>query len=276
MTLLYFLLGVAVVACGVWLWLIYPGPRRNIAPLDGFKYAHRGLHSGDSRVPENSLAAFRRAAEVGVAVELDVQFSADRQVVVFHDNTLTRMCGVVKRVDALPYAQLKELPLLSSDQHIPLLSEVLEVLDGTPILCEFKSRPSFTDTTLCEAAWEFLKDYKGPVCIESFNPMMVRWFKKNQPQVIRGILSMMFQPEDKEVSPLLGKLLTALLTNFLTRPDFIAFKHTDHKAKTFRVCRDLFRTSTMSWTIRTHDEEKDALANGFDTVIFEGYLPDKS
>ena len=45
-------------------------------------YAHRGLHTKDRLVPENSLAAFRRAAQRGYGIELDVQLSRDGQVVV--------------------------------------------------------------------------------------------------------------------------------------------------------------------------------------------------
>lgn len=276
--MLYIAIAVAAVLLlggALWLWLIGPSPRRDIAPFNSFLYAHRGLHTDDSRIPENSLAAFRRAAELGVAVELDVQFSADRQVVVFHDNTLTRMCGVNQRVDSLTYEELKALPLLGSDEGIPLLKEVLEVLDGAPVLCEFKSRPSFTDTSLCEAAWDILKDYKGPVCIESFNPMMVGWFKKHQPTVVRGVLSCVFEPDNKEVSPFVGKLLTNLLTNFLARPDFIAYRHTDTKATALRLCKRLFRAPTIAWTIRSQKEQNAALDNGFATVIFEGYLPPK-
>ncbi|MBQ9860125.1 MAG: glycerophosphodiester phosphodiesterase [Clostridia bacterium] len=267
------LIAVAVVVAGLYLFLVSPAKRRSIAPFDTYRYAHRGLHSGDSRVPENSLAAFRRAAEAGLAVELDVRLSADGQVVVFHDNTLLRMCGIDKRVDALTYAELKDLTLLDSGESIPLLSEVLAVLDGAPLLCEFKNAASFTDTTLCEAAWEILKDYKGPVCVESFNPMMVRWFKKNQPQVVRGILSCIFEPDNKEVSPFVGKLLTYLLTNFLARPHFIAYQHTDTQVFSFRVCRGLFRAPTFAWTIRTPEQETAAAANRFDAVIFEGYEP---
>ena len=54
-------------------------------------FAHRGLH-GDG-IPENSLAAFRRACEAGYGIELDVHLTADEKLVVFHDDTLSRMCG---------------------------------------------------------------------------------------------------------------------------------------------------------------------------------------
>ncbi|MBQ8684383.1 MAG: glycerophosphodiester phosphodiesterase [Clostridia bacterium] len=275
MWIVYVLPGIAVLAVLMTLLLLKPGKRRPTTPASPVPFAHRGLHSGDSRIPENSLAAFRQAAQKGFAVELDIQLTADGQVVVFHDATLMRLCQIDSRVDALTYEELKQYPLLGSDQHIPLLSQVLEVLDGVPLLCEFKSMRSFTDTRICSAAWPLLASYKGPVWIESFNPLLVRWFKRNHPQVMRGILSMRFKKDNKEVTPLQGKLLTALLTNALTKPDFIAYQLSDHREHAFRLCRWLYRPLTLAWTVRSPEEEQEAKNAGFDGVIFEGFLPEE-
>lgn len=248
---------------------ILPRRRRNTSPFDRTLYAHRGLHSNEGGVPENSLAAFAAATKAGYGVELDVQFTADRKIVVFHDNDLKRMCGVDRRVDELTYDELKTLRLLDSDQHIPLLSEVLEVLDGATLLCEFKAMRSYTDTSLCEAALPLLNSYKGAVCIESFNPFMVRWFRKHAPHYIRGILSKKF--EKGEVAQVLCFPLSSLFANCLCRPDFIAYQHTDHTQPFFRLCR-LFHPMTVAWTVHSPAEAEEAKKR-FDTVIFEGYLP---
>ena len=61
--------------------------------LNAFTYAHRGLWSADGH-PENSLAAFKAAAEAGLGIEYDVRPSKSGEVMVFHDRTLTRMTGV--------------------------------------------------------------------------------------------------------------------------------------------------------------------------------------
>lgn len=249
---------------------IMPGKRRDTAPFDRTIYAHRGLHSNDGQIPENSLAAFVAAAKAGYGVELDVQFTADKKIVVFHDANLKRMCGVDKRVDELTYVELSDLRLLGSDQSIPLLSDVLEVLDGVTLLCEFKPMRSYFDTSLCEAALPLLNAYKGKVCIESFNPMMVRWFRKNAPEYIRGILSKKF--EKGEVAQVLRFPLASLFANCLCRPDFVAYQHTDHKQCFFHLCR-FFRPMTVAWTVHTPAEEV-AARRRFDTVIFEGYFPD--
>lgn len=251
------------------LWLILPGKRRMTSPFDHTLYAHRGLHTNEGGVPENSPAAFTAAVKAGYGVELDIQFTADRQIVVFHDNDLKRMCGIDRRVDELTYAELSKLRLLDSNQHIPLLSEVLEILDGATLLCEIKAMHSYTDTSLCAAALPLLNGYKGAVCIESFNPFMVRWFRKHAPHYIRGILSKKF--DKGEVAAALRLPLSSLFTNWLCRPDFIAYQHTDHRQPLFRLCR-LFRPMTVAWTVRSPAEAKEAKKR-FDTVIFEEYLP---
>lgn len=270
MWILYILLSVLLATALLLLFSVLPGAKRDRAPFDKTLYAHRGLHSGDNRYPENSLIAFRLAREAGYGVELDVQLTADHQVVVFHDDTLLRMCGVDRRVDELTYEELSQLTLLDSPHRIPLLSEVLGVLDGAPLLCELKPMRSYTDTTLCKVALPILRNYKGKFCVESFNPILIRWFRKNAPDVIRGFLSKRFTEED-HVSPALGVILSALLTNCLCRPDFIAYQQTDRRHPMFKLCRKL-GAMAIAWTVH-NQEETDSCTDDFDTVIFEGFLP---
>ncbi len=255
----------------LYLIALYPGKRRNTAPFDRIPFAHRGLYDNTPEIPENSLPAFRRAREEGYGVELDIQFTADRQIVVFHDKDLRRMCGVDKRVNTLTYEELRQYRLLGGEERIPLLKDVLTLLAGTPIVCEIKSYGSIGDTALCDAAWPLLAAYPGALCVESFNPLMIRRFRQKHPEIIRGILSMRFR-EESDVTPAQGFLLTALLTNFLTRPDFIAYQLEDRYVLSFRLCRRLFRMTTLAWTVRSKQEEI-ASKGHFDSVIFENYQP---
>ena len=253
------------------LFLIAPRRQRDTSPFKQTLYAHRGLHDNNGPSPENSLAAFQGAKDAGFGVELDVRFTADQQIVVFHDDTLTRMCGDDRRVDECTYEELQQLRLLNTDEHIPLLSDVLSVLGDTIILCEIKPARSYVDTTLCEQAYAILEEHKANYCIESFNPFAVRWFRKNAPHVIRGILSKKYVKG--EVKPdILRPFLTALMANVLCRPDFIAYQHTDYAQPFFKLCR-WFHPTTFAWTIRNMDEYN-AATQRFDSVIFEGITPE--
>src|SRR3954462_12971335 len=86
-----------------------PGPR-------GF--AHRGLHYG-SGFPENSLAAFAGALELGCGIECDVRLSADNQVLVFPDADPLRMCGSPPRIGRTGWRNLSRLRV--GEHPIPTL-----------------------------------------------------------------------------------------------------------------------------------------------------------
>jgi len=216
----------------------------------GSRFAHRGLHSKDKTVPENSLAAFRLAVENGYGIELDIRFTKDKQLVVFHDDTLLRMCGTDRRVDEFTYEELLAFRLLDSTEQIPLFSEVLSLVDGqVPLLVEIKTSPE--NALLCSHAYTILRQYHGPYCIESFHPMIVRWFKKNAPQILRGQLSAPPQAFEGTLSRVSAFLLSRLLTNFLARPHFIAY----HKGKApfpVRLCQKLGAMRAV-WTLRDTD-----------------------
>lgn len=262
-------LGLLLFTAGGYLICLYPGKRQDMSPFTTVPIAHRGLHTEDAEAPENTLKAFQRAKEFGYAVELDIQFTADKKIVVFHDADLHRMCGADIRVDSLSYEELCAYTVQGSDQRIPLFTDVLALLQDTPLVCELKSYGRHGDTRLCEAVYPLLSNYSGAVCVESFNPMMIRWFYKNAPYIRRGILSMR---HEKNLSLPVRTLLTALLCNGMARPHFIALRHTDYALPSFRLCRKLFHTPAIAWTVNTQREQEAALAH-FDNVIFEQYTP---
>ena len=71
----------------------------------GTPFAHRGLHDVDAGIVENTLPAFEAARDAGFGMELDIQFSRDMQVVVFHDDDLLRMAGDARKVRDVPLAE---------------------------------------------------------------------------------------------------------------------------------------------------------------------------
>ena len=101
-------------------------------------YAHRGLHNEE--LPENSIGAFKNAVEHRYGIELDIQLSKDKVPMVFHDATLTRVCGIDAKLADYTCEELCRMKLLGSEYTIPTLKEVLETVDGkVPLLVEFKT-----------------------------------------------------------------------------------------------------------------------------------------
>ena len=256
----------------LWLFVIWPG-RAGKAQLEPFlkrTFAHRGLYRKDQSIPENSLPAFQRAVEAGYGIELDVQLSRDGQVVVYHDDTLNRVSGVDARVDAYSYAELREMPLFASKERMPLFTEVLDTVDGkAPLIVELKYGPDWE--ALCARTLKLLRAYRGAYCVESFHPRIVRWFWKNAPDVLRGQLAeaykyaRVFQPWYNAL------MMSRLLTNFLTRPQFIAYR-IGPRCVSERLCERL-GAMRVRWTARPEDDWK-ALAETSDSIIFEHMEPE--
>lgn len=250
----------------LYLFCIHPGSRPIPAEMQK-NYAHRGLYGGE--IPENSLAAFTAAVETGYGIELDVQLSADGEVMVFHDASLERMTGEKGKLCEKTLAELRTMRLDDTEHGIPTFREVLAAVDGkVPLLVELKGEN--TDTSVCEAVDRILREYHGAYLIESFNPLLLRWYKKNHPEVLRGQLT-------TNLSKGLGKnmrnrLLDSLLLNMVTRPDFLAYDIRCPKRIPVRLCTGLFHANKFVWTVRDKDEycRSEAL-DAF--AIFENFCP---
>lgn len=264
---------VAIILFALFIFAIAPG--RGAKAMRKLFYhrnlAHRGLHTKDKTIPENSLAAFKAAVDAGYGIELDLQFSKDEQIVVFHDDVIGRVCNGEGRVDSYTYEELQQFSLCGTEERIPLFSEVLKLVDGrVPLLVEFKNGPK--NDLLCEKTLPMLRAYKGDFCIESFSPFIVAWFKKNAPDIMRGQLS---APKEELESANLPKsqafVLSHLLTNFLARPHFIAY-HKDKKYFAVKLA-DRLGAFRAVWTVRPDDDIK-KLESINDVMIFELYKPD--
>lgn len=230
--------------------------------------AHRGYHSNDSVIPENSLAAFQNALDNGFPIEVDIKVLADGKAVAFHDSSLKRMCGVERPVSEVSSLELKNFKLLQSQEKIPLLSEVLRLVDGkVPLLIETKNfgrAGRFEKIVIGE-----LSHYRGPFVIHSFNPLTLNWLANNHPSIIRGQILSKFR--EKEMSPFTKNFFTHLYVNVFSKPDFIAYDFrnlTSPSAKKFRGKH----VPILAWTLRNPDDMK-SISGLADNIIFENFNP---
>ena len=266
---------VAVIFLSAYVFAVLPNLSRKKETMEftHWNYAHRGLWDEEKGIPENSIPAFRRAADAGFGIELDVHLTRDRQLVVFHDNSLERMCGVDQKIEECTLEELRRQKLGSSKYGIPLLSEVLETVNGrVPLLIEIKMPGK--DPYVCAELERQMEQYSGTYCMESFNSLALRWFRENRPDVIRGQLSTKFRARDGQ-SFFLRFLARGLMLNFVGRPDFIAYDHRYADCMGFLINRVLCRIPAFAWTIRSQAAYDRCRKNHFDTVIFEQFLPKK-
>ena len=250
------------------LFLTAPGlhRRRRMARWQGMRFAHRGLHGGD-RV-ENTLPAFHAACENGYGMELDIQFSRDGRVVVFHDDTLLRLTGDRRRVSACTLEELKAFRLKGvEDARVPTLREVLDLVDGrTPLLIELKSGKN--NALLCQRLMEHLKDYRGEYLVESFNPMIVWWFRRHAPQIVRGQLVCPMRGYRHSAGKISAFFMAGLLLNVFSRPDFVAYDVNAQRFFSPHFQRFCFKTPMAAWTVRRQEIE-DLVQRRGEISIFE-------
>lgn len=254
-----------------YLFLICPSLRRHPDReiMRGLKIAHRGLHSIFEDTPENSLPAFKEAINLGFAIETDIHITRDGEVVIFHDDSLLRMCGVEGRPEDMTLSELKELQLGGTEHKIPTLREVLELVDGSvPLLIEFKTKSPKTCAPLCRAANEILKDYKGKYFMQSFYPPAVMWYRRHRKDILRGQLSS-GHFEEKGIHM---KALSCLLLNFISRPDFVSYEYKYPKHLSLLACKAL-GAHIAGWTF-TEQKQIDETKNTFSTNIFELFIPE--
>ena len=217
--------------------------------LKKYRYAHRGYHDKPV-VPENSLPAFRRAIERGFGAELDVHLLKDGTLAVFHDSDLKRCANVEGEIEDLTLDELKQLRLEGTDEQIPTFDEVLALFEH-----------------------ETPDSYQGEFCIESFDPFALIDVKKLRPEICRGQLSMNFE-KDKAGLPWYKRFIAGnLLLNFLTVPDFIAYKFEDRSSYCLRSCVRVWGAQEVDWTIRTKEDLLACEAAG-GIPIFERFDPE--
>ncbi len=238
-----------------------------------YRYAHRGLYNAASGVPENSLTAFRLAVEHGCGAELDVHLSKDGRLVVMHDGKLLRMTGVDRRIVDCTADELDALRLDGTEEKIPYLEEVLPIFAGrTPLIIELKPDDG-NAAALARKTVVLLKKFpKLRFCVESFDPRVLIWLRRNCPEIVRGQLAENYLTARQGFKAPAAFALTNLLANFLTVPNFVAYRYADRAQLSLRLCRRLWGVQEVAWTLQTPQEILDAEHDGC-IVIFEHCIP---
>lgn len=222
--------------------------------------AHRGLHG---QFPENSMPAFRAAAEAGYAIETDVRLSADGVPVLIHDADTLRMTGTAGKVSDLTLKQLQALRLGGSAEHIPALAELVPLLaaTGTPLLLELKDVAPRRE--LAEKSLALLEGSGIEFAVQSFDPRILLRVKKLAPHILRGQLGCFYEKFTPK-----WYVVKHMCLNFLTKPDFISYRVGDLPFGRARR-KD---TLLLCWTVC--DEDGLGRAERYaDNFIFENIRP---
>lgn len=163
---------------------LYRRAREAGAPLVG---GHRG---NPAEHPENTLASFRSAIELGVdMIECDVHMSADGELVVIHDHTLDRTTNGSGLVAQHTLAELRELDA-GGGERLPVLAEVSQLARDRVGLCvEIKQIPiPYPDLEAKLIAQLRDLDTLDQTAVVSFHHGAVRRLKELEPRLAVGVL----------------------------------------------------------------------------------------
>ena len=203
--------------------------------------AHRGIHN--EAIPENSMKAFSLALKKNIPIEFDVHILKDKNIVVFHDDNLKRMANKDKFIKECTYEEIKDLKLKNTNEKIPLLKDVLKLVDGK-VLLDIELKMDVTDHSLEDGLIEILKDYNGEVILKSFDYRKVKYLKKHTNYKI-GLLI-------KRMSGFKDFIIRNINFNILIKPDFLACNKNMLDCKSVKT----FKKDIYIWTIKNKDELK--------------------
>ena len=237
--------------------------------------AHRGLHSKQSGLVENTPAAAAAAIAKNYAIECDIQRTKDGEAVVFHDFTLDRLMRAEGRIDTFRADGLGQMTYKDCDQRIVSLPQFLARIGGrTPVIVEIKSRYD-GDMRLADRGMVAVAAYAGPVCLKSFDPAVLVHLRGAGAVCPLGLVAQANYDTSEEWAglPQEWRASFADLRDFpLTRPDFLSWNLADLPHAVPMLCRKGIGMPVMTWTARS----REALVRGrlwADQIIFEGFEP---
>jgi len=222
--------------------------------------AHRGFHDLNRVRWENTLSAFDAAVERDYAIECDVHLSADGVPVVFHDNVLNRLAGRDGFVHDLTAAELAQLRIGGTQDHVPTLAEMLARIGGrVPLVIELKGVEG-KDGGLVAAVAKALQGYRGKAAIMSFDHWLVRRFAADAPGIPAGLTAE-------------GRTMADLEAHFsmLAHPiSFVSFSVLDLPNPFVAFVRDRLAMPVITWTVRNEETRAATFAHA-DQMTFEGF-----
>lgn len=222
--------------------------------------AHRGYHDLNRTRWENTLSAFEAAIDKNYAIECDVHLSADGVPVVFHDDTLERLTGQTGSVFEKTAAELAQMKIGGTGDHVPTLAEMLALVRGrVPVVIELKGIEG-KDDGLVAAVARTLQGYDGEAAIMSFDHWLVRNFAKEAPGIPAGLTAHGRTPRDLEAH-----------FSMLAHPiSFVSFGVMDLPNPFVAFVRDKLAMPVITWTVRDQ-WARDLTGTHADQMTFEGF-----
>lgn len=238
---------------------------RDISWLFERPIAHRGMRFDD--IPENSMTSFKEAVDAGLVIELDVQCLRDGTVVVFHDFDTLRVTGKAGMVMSHTQKSIKKLRLKGSDEQIPTLKEVLELVGGkVGLLIELKVMMSYKK--LCKALLATLEGYKGKVALQGFSQRAMCYIAENSDYPV-GVIGMDYRKTG--LIGFYGYWLNRVVYFDRIKPDFLNYNYMHIPSPTTKRFAAQ-GVPIIGWTIRNQKQFEQAKGRCRNVIVETKYL----
>jgi glycerophosphoryl diester phosphodiesterase len=241
---------------------------KKMAKKNIWTIAHRGA---SGHAPENTMAAFRRAVELGARfIETDLQLTRDARVIAIHDFTLDRTTSGKGQVHLLPLDQIRAFDAGAwfdagekksyAGEHVPTLEEILDFAKEHDIIfyLEIKSGPAWGIEHVVVAT---LRDYNASaqIVILSFDPSALDSVHRLDSTMMTGLLC------EHPSGDLVERTVRAGARQLVARGDLITTAVIDkaHRAG----------LQVVAWTINEVEQMRHLIATGVDGIITD--YPDR-
>ncbi len=227
--------------------------------------AHRGLHDGNKKVWENTLAAYSRAMDANYAIECDLHLTKDGVPVLFHDSELKRLTGEAGHVRERTARQMTALSIGGTDEKVVTLDQMLTHVAGkVPLVIELKGDVGYDDGLVAAVA-KRLANYRGHAAIMSFDHHLIREFAKRAPDVPGGLTAEGLKDADIEAH-------FSMLAHGIS---FVSYNVHHLPNRFISLVRQELHMPVITWTVRDAQMLAHTYAHA-DQATFELFNPEKT
>ncbi len=227
-------------------------------PSKPFLIAHRGA---SALSPENTLAAFRKAHEIGAKwVEFDVMLAACGEAVVIHDETLDRTTNGTGKVSDYPYSYLQTLDAGSwfnakfSGEKIPTLADVLTWLHQYRLTPNIEIKPSVgqEEETVKKVLQVIEKNWRAdmnPPLISSFSSIVLKYVRQYSKTHYLAYLMNDWQDDWKKSCDELNCIAVDINHRILTQARVDEIKSTERHVLSYTVDYPEIAQNLFAWGV---------------------------
>ncbi len=220
-------------------------------------------HRGDaSRYTENTIGAFLSAKKCNLyGIELDIQITRDRKIVVYHDSSAERLLRLKGTISDYDYGEIENITIGKNGERVPLLENVLDIQDNVKLFIELKTRDEdgFRINEGLEKELNRLLQKRdiSELILISFDVVAIREMKEMNINYKTGL----------DIAPEMKIMLDSMLKSRV--PSFINFILPDYKLLFEEKYLNFTKTfqNVIPWSIKNINEIKKLRELEIDTFI---------